>query len=68
MLNVTFEKLRVQRMILNFKLDSQNRLWFLWCSSMRVQGDASNIPPPDCGMHNRPYNLEQKPLLVRENR
>lgn len=36
--NVTFERVRPSRMILNFKLDSQDRLWLLWCSSIRSEG------------------------------
>lgn len=38
--NVTFERVRPSRMILNFKLDSQDRLWLLWCSSIRSEGKA----------------------------
>mmetsp|Transcript_47542 Transcript_47542/g.152345 ORF Transcript_47542/g.152345 Transcript_47542/m.152345 type:complete len:588 (-) Transcript_47542:122-1885(-) len=35
---------RISRMVVNFKVDKEGRLWFLWCSSLRLGGD--NPPPP----------------------
>ena len=36
--NVTFEKVKPNRMILNLKIDSKDRIWLLWCSSLRIEG------------------------------
>lgn len=35
--NVTYETKLVDRMILNFKCDAAGRLWFLWCSALRLK-------------------------------
>lgn len=35
--NVTYETKMVDRMVLNFKCDSDGRLWFLWCSAIRLK-------------------------------
>lgn len=35
--NVTFDKLIPTRMILNLKIDSNEKAWFLWCSSFRTE-------------------------------
>ncbi|ORC91065.1 uncharacterized protein TM35_000074890 [Trypanosoma theileri] len=32
----------ITRMVLNFKVDDANRVWLLWCSSLRVSGDSLN--------------------------
>ena len=34
--NITLEKLKIIRMILNFKVDKKDRIIFLWCSSLRI--------------------------------
>lgn len=34
--NVSFDKLIPTRMILNLKIDDQDRAWLLWCSSLRT--------------------------------
>lgn len=34
---VSFHKYRISRMALNFKVDGQDRVWFLWCSSLRLR-------------------------------
>ena len=39
--NITFEKIRIIRMVLNFKVDKKDRILFLWCSSLRL--DPGNI-------------------------
>eukprot|EP00753_Platysulcus_tardus_P006396 PLAT14184.3.p1 GENE.PLAT14184.3~~PLAT14184.3.p1 ORF type:complete len:1173 (+),score=598.66 PLAT14184.3:60-3578(+) len=35
---VSFQKYRIARMVLLFKLDPRDRLWLLWCSSLRLDG------------------------------
>ena len=35
--NVTFERIKPCRMVNNYKIDNKNRIWFLWCSSMRIE-------------------------------
>jgi hypothetical protein len=37
---------RISRMVLNFKLDHNNKLWLLWCSSMRLAADKVCPHPP----------------------
>ena len=34
--NITLEKIRIVRLILNFKVDKRDRILFLWCSSLRI--------------------------------
>ena len=34
--NITLEKIKIVRMILNFKVDKKDRIVFLWCSSLRI--------------------------------
>ena len=34
--NITLEKIKIIRMILNFKVDKKDRIIFLWCSSLRI--------------------------------
>lgn len=33
-------------MVLNFKLDHNNKLWLLWCSSMRLAADKFALKKP----------------------
>ena len=43
--NITLEKIKIIRMILNFKIDKRDRIIFLWCSSLRIErGDTTVIP------------------------
>ena len=35
--NITLEKIKIVRMILNFKIDKNDRILFLWCSSLRIE-------------------------------
>ena len=35
--NITLEKIKIIRMILNFKVDKKDRIIFLWCSSLRIE-------------------------------
>lgn len=40
--NLTFELKVVDRLVLNFKCDSNGQLWFLWCSGLRLK--LSELP------------------------
>ena len=42
--NVTFEKMHISRMVLHFRLDDKQRLWLLYCSSLRLANDDDEIP------------------------
>lgn len=38
--NVTYDTKIVDRMVVNFKSDAEGRLWFLWCSALRLKHNA----------------------------
>jgi hypothetical protein len=35
--NLTYELKIVDRIVLNFKTDKNGRIWFLWCSALRLK-------------------------------
>ena len=35
--NITLEKIKIVRMILNFKITKNDKILFLWCSSLRIE-------------------------------
>lgn len=37
---VSFQKFKISRMVLNMKIDPSGKLWLLWASSLRVDGVA----------------------------
>ena len=43
---VSFHKYKINRMVLNFKVDPNDQLWLLWCSSMRLEGAPAGGEPP----------------------
>lgn len=43
--NVTFDKCRINRLILHFKVDKDQKVWFLWSSSLRIENDKELQPP-----------------------
>eukprot|EP00750_Incisomonas_marina_P027143 INCI6144.1.p1 GENE.INCI6144.1~~INCI6144.1.p1 ORF type:complete len:687 (+),score=132.26 INCI6144.1:298-2358(+) len=47
---VSFHKHKISRMVLNFKVDPSDKLWLLWCSSIRQQNADS--------MKDRAVNIE----------
>lgn len=55
--NVTFEKCRVSRLILHFKIDQKDNVIFLWCSSLRIENDKI-LKPSSTIMHNKPLKLD----------
>jgi hypothetical protein len=44
--NVSFEKTIPTRMILNLKIDTKDRVWLLWCSSLRSEKKIAKVPRP----------------------
>lgn len=36
-LNVTYERIKINRMICNFKIDNNEKIWFLFCTSIRTE-------------------------------
>jgi len=36
---VTFDKFRISRLVLHFKLDHNEKIHLLWCSSLRLEND-----------------------------
>ena len=42
---VSFQKNRIARMVANFKVDSKDRIWFLWSSSIRLVGNNNPNTP-----------------------
>ena len=61
-INVTFERTKISRMVLHFKLDRRGRLWFMWCSSIRSEPNNKKHPYvriTDLGpMRNIPISLQ----------
>ena len=43
--NITLEKIKIVRLILNFKIDRKDRIIFLWCSSLRILNTSNIINP-----------------------
>lgn len=35
--NITLERIKIVRMILNFKIGKNDKIYFLWCSSLRIE-------------------------------
>jgi hypothetical protein len=50
---VSFHKYKINRMVLNFKTDPDDRLWLLWASSIRLEGAPAGVST-DLG----PINIE----------
>lgn len=49
--NITLEKIKIIRMILNFKIDKRDRIIFLWCSSLRIESGRRNFVPPKINLN-----------------
>eukprot|EP00743_Colponemidia_sp_Colp-15_P006598 GILK01007111.1.p1 GENE.GILK01007111.1~~GILK01007111.1.p1 ORF type:complete len:756 (-),score=125.15 GILK01007111.1:128-2395(-) len=39
---ISFDKYKISRMVLNFKVDAKDRIWLLWCSSIRLHGETKH--------------------------
>jgi hypothetical protein len=57
--NVSFERIKPNRMVNNYKVDKDGKVWFLWCSSMRLE---SNKPKRSQGkaMNAEPLSLNEE--------
>ena len=51
--NITLEKIKIIRLILNFKIDKKDRIIFLWCSSLRILNTSNVINPRLMGIKDR---------------
>ena len=40
---VSYQKLRIRRMVLNFKVDARDRVWLLWSSSIRLEPPGGTL-------------------------
>lgn len=70
--NVTYDKIRISRMVLNFRVDKNDKVWFLWCSSLRSYNENDKYKgegPLKKKMHVNPVNLNDgmKMLGYKEN-
>ena len=43
--NIVYDKVGASRMVLHFRLDNKNRLWLLYCSSLRLPGEEETAIP-----------------------
>ena len=71
--NITLEKIKIIRMILNFKIDKRDRIIFLWCSSLRIETGMTNAVPQRLnigiksvsGVGNNPWLNKRKSTELR---
>eukprot|EP00736_Rhodelphis_marinus_P011149 Rmarinus@m.7217 len=69
--HISNQRFKVSRMVLNFKLDQNDRLWFLWTSSLRIQQWADDegtkeVPPVNLEpAFLAPDSERHKPVTVR---
>ena len=54
--NITLEKIKIIRLILNFKIDRKDRIIFLWCSSLRILNTSNMFNPRMLSMKERAKN------------
>ncbi|GLD93873.1 hypothetical protein PINS_up002478 [Pythium insidiosum] len=47
---VSYHKYRISRMVLHLKTDADDRLWLLWCSSLRVLHASAAVSVTDAGL------------------
>mmetsp|Transcript_42098 Transcript_42098/g.51074 ORF Transcript_42098/g.51074 Transcript_42098/m.51074 type:complete len:853 (+) Transcript_42098:117-2675(+) len=59
---VSNRRYRISRMICNFKLDADNKLWFLWCSSLRLAKNDQTARPA------QPVNLNPNFVVKPKSR
>ncbi len=53
---VSFQKHRIRRMVVNFKVDAKDRVWLLWASSVRLEDDG--FSGGGSGLINTPVNID----------
>ncbi len=54
-------------MILNLKVDPDDRVWLLWCSSLRAESKTGKIVKPTTppkGFEAKPYVIHQEPMRI----
>jgi hypothetical protein len=54
--NITLEKIKIIRLILNFKIDRKDQIIFLWCSSLRILNTSNMFNPRMLSMKERAKN------------
>ena len=54
--NITLEKIKIIRLILNFKIDRKDRIIFLWCSSLRILNTSNMFNPRILSMKEQAKN------------
>lgn len=67
--NVTFDKLVPTRMVLNLKIDSNEKAWFLWCSALRTEESTHeslvvSVPTLSQTNETKDYVIHQQPLRI----
>lgn len=60
--NASQDKTRISRMVLNMKIDKNDKIWLCWCSSIRTFGDKDNSGE-DPKMRMKPLNLNDAMLI-----
>jgi hypothetical protein len=58
---VSFQKHKIKRMAVNLKVDPNDRIWFMWCSSCRVE-HTGNMSPRSRSMKNK--NLQSASVNI----
>ena len=67
--NITLEKIKIIRLILNFKIDKKDRIIFLWCSSLRILNTSNVINPRLIGLKDQSkiaQNFYRKQQNIKE--
>ena len=64
--NITLEKIKIIRLILNFKIDKKDRIVFLWCSSLRILNTSNLMNPRLLNMKDR-TKMEQNYFRKQQN-
>ena len=67
--NITLEKIKIIRLILNFKIDKKDRIIFLWCSSLRILNTSNVINPRLMGLKDQSkiaQNFYRKQQNIKE--
>ena len=67
--NITLEKIKIIRLILNFKIDRKDRIIFLWCSSLRILNTSNMFNPRTLSMKEQAKNINnffRKQQVIKE--
>ncbi|GMH78962.1 hypothetical protein TrST_g4447 [Triparma strigata] len=55
---VSFQKHRIRRMVLNFKVDAKDRVWLQYASSIRLEEESFSGGGGTSGMMSQPLNID----------